>query len=73
MLADPYAVTTPFRRRRPARRPAILSVSDTWRLDGAAYRRRVTIRTAAGDVVEGWVLDDHPALVAFLDRAAVAA
>jgi hypothetical protein len=51
----------------------ILSVTSHWRVDGDDVRREVLVLTAAGDVVTRYLPDAHPALVAYLDRAAVAA
>jgi hypothetical protein len=68
-------MTTPFLRRRVATRrprPVLVDVSNHWRVTDAGPRRQVTLRTGAG-LVTYYLPDSHPAVVAFLERAAVAA
>ena len=64
-------MTTPF-RRRPKHGRRIVAVSDHWRVAGATYRRQVTVLRPDGALVPVLLPDDHPALVAFLERAAAA-
>jgi hypothetical protein len=75
LLADPYDMSIhPFRRRRPATgRPRIVSVSDHWRLAGADAGRQVVVELPGGQRVVHYLPDEHPALVRFIARAAVAA
>lgn len=72
---DPYSVTTFLNRRRPATKPRrrILSVSNYWRTDGPVPLREVVIRDYDGRTRRTYLPDAHPALVSFLERAAVAA
>jgi hypothetical protein len=74
-FADPYSVTTFLaRRRRPATpQRYLVSVSDRWALVGGQFRREVLVRQPGGPLVVEHLADEHPALVSFLDRAAVAA
>jgi len=65
-------MTTPF-RRRPKPRPRIVQVSSYWRTAGPEQGRQVLVELPAGDRVTTYLPDDHPALVRFLERAAVAA
>ncbi len=68
-------------RRRPAPaprpelrpRPRIVAVSDRWeRTEVGTFARVVTVALPDGSLIEGTVADDHPALLAFLARAAAA-
>jgi hypothetical protein len=75
VFADPYAVTTFLQRRR---RPAtagrrIVSVTDHWSLVGGQWRRDVLVQHAGGQLVVEHLADEHPALLRYLERAAVAA
>jgi hypothetical protein len=71
-------MTLPVLFRRPQRRetrPVLVDVTNRWRVsyraDGTSvHRREVLARTAAGELVTLHVSDDHPAVVAFLERAA---
>jgi hypothetical protein len=65
-------MTSILRRRRPAAR-VLVSVSDHWRLVGERTGRQVLVRLPGGQLVVDYVPDEHPALVRFLARAAVAA
>jgi hypothetical protein len=65
-----------FRAARPrtAPRARIVAVGNRWHVTDEGNRREVTVRTADGQLVTRTLPDEHPALVAFLDRAwAVAA
>jgi hypothetical protein len=62
-----------FRRRATAPRRRIVSVTNHWRLTGENAGREVLVRLPDGQVVVDYLPDTHPALVAFLQRAAVAA
>jgi hypothetical protein len=74
LLADTHAVTTFIaRRRRPAARRRIVSVSDRWALVDGAWRREVLVRQLDGQIVVEHLADEHPALVRFTVRAAAVA
>lgn len=73
MFADPYSVTSYLRRRRPRPRRVIVSVSDHWKLDAAGVWCREVVVDVDGRPRVVFLPDEHPALVRFLDRAAVAA
>jgi hypothetical protein len=68
-------MTLPLFSRRPASRPRrrILSAGTYWRFVDGQPHREVTIRDYDGQVRRTYLPDEHPALVAFLERAAVAA
>ncbi len=63
-------------RRRPAPaprpRPRIVTVTDYWRTAGPEQGRRVLVHFE-GELQTVYLPDDHPALVAYLDRAHAAA
>jgi hypothetical protein len=75
LLVDPYAMTSPVHifRKRPKARPRIVAVSDYWRTAGPEQGRQVLVQLPDGDRVTTYLPDTHPALVRFLDAAAVAA
>lgn len=58
-----------FRRRATKPRRRIVSVSNHWRFD----RRLVVVQLPDGGLQQGYMPDDHPELVAFLQRAAAVA
>jgi hypothetical protein len=60
-------------RRRPRPRLYLVSVTDYWRVAGPQQGRQVLVRDAGGDLRTVYLADDHPALVAFLERAAAVA
>jgi len=62
-------------RRKPAAKPRrrILSVRDSWRLVAGEWCREVVVRDYDGQVRRTYLPDVHPALVAFLERAAAVA
>jgi hypothetical protein len=62
-------------RRQPASRPRrrILEVTNTWHVGGVEPLRLVVVRDYDGQTRRTWMPDEHPALVAFLDRAAAVA
>lgn len=68
-------MTLPLFSRRPASRPRrrIVEVRDAWRLVAGEWCREVVVRDYDGQLRRTWLPDVHPALVAFLQRAAVAA
>jgi hypothetical protein len=61
--------------RRPASRPRrrIVEVRGAWRLVAGEWCREVVVRDYDGQLRRTWLPDVHPALVAFIERAAVAA
>ena len=64
-----------FLRRRVATRrprPVLVDVRNYWKMTDAGPVREVVLRTEDG-LGTFYVRDDHPALVAWLERAAVAA
>jgi hypothetical protein len=64
----------PFRRVSPPRpRRRIVAVGNYWRTAGPETGREVLVREPGGQLVTRFLPDDHPALVRFLERAAVAA
>lgn len=60
-------------RRRPKPRPRIVAVSCYWRTYGPEQGRQVLVQLPGGERVTTYLPDTHPALVRFLDAAAVAA
>lgn len=61
--------------RRPARRPRrrILEVRNYWRIVAGEPAREVVVRDYDGQIRRTFLPDEHPALVAFLERAAAVA
>jgi hypothetical protein len=59
-------------RRKPAARPRrrILAARDSWRLVADKWCREIVVRDYDGQVRRTYMPDEHPALVAFLERAA---
>ena len=61
-------------RRRPASsatpRPQIVHVTNRWAQvePGAPFQRKVLVRYPNGELVTGYLPDEHPALVRHLDR-----
>jgi hypothetical protein len=65
-----------FLRRRVATRrprPVLVDVRNYWRVTDAGSLREVLVRTGSGRLVTTYLPDEHPALVRFFERAAVAA
>ncbi len=61
------------RRPAPAPRWRLVEVTSHWsRVDGE-FRREVRAISPSGQLVTRYLPDSHPALVRFLERAAVAA
>jgi hypothetical protein len=58
-------------RKRPRRR--IVAVGNRWIVTDEGNRRQVTVREPDGSLVTRYLPDEHPALIAFLDRAWAAA
>lgn len=56
---------------RPRRR--IVEVTNRWQVTPDGSRRAVLVREPDGSLSTRYLPDAHPALVAYLDRAAVAA
>jgi hypothetical protein len=68
-------MTLPLLSRRPASRPRrrILEARDSWRLVAGEWCREIVVRDYDGQLRRTWLPDNHPALVAFLERAAAVA
>jgi hypothetical protein len=68
-------MTLPLFSRKPTRRPRrrIVAVRDYWRVVDGQPAREVVVRDYDGQVRRTYLPDEHPALVAFIERAAVAA
>lgn len=60
------------RRRSSAARKRIVAVADHWRVTPEGPRREVVVQ-ADGVLRTVYLPDEHPALVRYLERAAVAA